>query len=110
MQQATKPLSRGHAVVGGIVAGLIGVVVVAIVMAITALAKGQDIWLGAKGAGAPFLRERAMQPGFDLLAVLVGTISHFAVSIVWGVLFALVAYGLTKPVTIPLGAVWGIVV
>src|SRR5206468_1344331 len=64
----------------------------------------------AKGAGAPFLGERAMQPGFDGAAVLVGVVSHFAVSIVWGALFALLFYGLSRAATVAAGFLWGFVV
>ncbi len=101
---------RGHALGGGIVAGIIGGAVLAIVLLVGAVASGQDIWLGMKGAAAPFLGERAMQPGFDPGAVALGVLAHFAVSIVWGVLFAAVAYGASKAVTVFAGLVWGVVV
>jgi hypothetical protein len=101
---------RKHALRGGVVAGVIGGAVIAIVMVVAALAKGQDIWIGMKGAAAPFSGERAMRPGFDLGAVSLGVLSHFAVSIVWGVLFAAIFYGLTRGVTVAAGALWGIVV
>jgi uncharacterized membrane protein YagU involved in acid resistance len=101
---------RGHALGGGVVAGLVGGAALALVMLIAALIQGHDIWIGMKGAAAPFLHERAMQPGFDATAVALGVVCHFAVSIVWGVLFAAVWYGLSRGVTIGAGAVWGIVV
>lgn len=104
----TRESKRGHAIGGGVMAGVVGGVALALVMLVAAIAKGQDIWPGFKMASAPFLGERAMQPGFDLGAVLAGTASHFAVSIVWGVLFAILFYGLSKPATLAVGALWGI--
>ena len=58
----------------------------------------------------PFLGERATQPGFDMQAVLVGAASHFGISIIWGLLFAMLFNGASKLGTVALGAVWGIVV
>lgn len=101
---------RGRALGGGVVAGVIGGVVIALVMLVAALAKGQDIWPGFKGAAAPFIGERAMQPGFDAGAVVLGVVCHFAVSIVWGVLFAAVFYGLSRGATVAAGVLWGVVV
>jgi hypothetical protein len=101
---------RGHVITGGVVAGLIGGIAIAITLVVAGLAQGQDIWPSLKIAGYPFLGERALQPGFDLGALLVGVASHFAVSIAWGLLFALLFYGASKPATIALGALWGIVV
>src|SRR5437588_426952 len=82
VMERTTDISRGHAVGGGIVAGIIGGVVLAIILSIMYAAHGQSVWLAMKGAGAPFLHERAMQPGFDAPAVLLGLVAHFAVSIV----------------------------
>lgn len=101
---------RNHSLGGGVIAGVIGGAVVATLMLIGALAQGQDIWIGMKGAGAPFLRERAMAPGFDAAAVTLGIICQFAVSIVWGVLFAAIFSGLSRGATVVAGALWGIVV
>src|SRR5205823_1631571 len=98
---------RGHALGGGAVAGIIGGVVIAIALVVGALAKGQDVWPSFKGAAAPFLGERAMRPGFDGAAVLLGVICHFAVSIIWGVLFAAIFFGLSRGATVAAGAVWG---
>jgi hypothetical protein len=101
---------RGNVIMGGVVAGLIGGIAIAIALVVAGLAQGQDIWPNLKGAGYVFLGERAMQPGFDLGAVLVGVASHLAVSIAWGLLFALLFYGASRPATIALGAVWGVIV
>lgn len=102
--------SRVHAAAGGVVAGLIGGAGLAAVMVVTALAKHQDIWPVLTSAGAPFLHERATQPGFELVAVLTGLLGNMAVSVGWGVLFALLFYGLGRPATVMVGAAWGVVV
>ncbi|MDB4953042.1 MAG: hypothetical protein JWO36_611 [Myxococcales bacterium] len=106
----TSHSGRGHSALGGIVAGMIGGIAIALFLIIGNLASGRSVWQGLKGAGTPFLHERAAQPGFDLVAVVVGVLSHFAVSIVWGVLFALVFYGLSRGATMVAGVFWGIVV
>lgn len=102
--------SRGGAAFGGVVAGLIGGLVIQVILLLGATAAGRDPWGVLKFAGAPFLHERAMQPGFDGGAVLVGLICHYGVSVVWGVLFALLAYGLSKGATVLASAAWGVVV
>jgi CBS domain-containing protein len=94
----------------GAIAGLIGGIVLSAVMTGASLARGADVWLGAKLAGAPFLGERAMEPGFDLPAVAVGTLSHLGVSVAWGVLFGLVVRGLSTAATVAAGVGWGFVV
>lgn len=106
----SSELSGRRRITGGVFAGVIGGAVIAIFMLAVSIVKGQDVWSGMKMAGAPFLGERAMLPGFDLGAVLVGVLSHFAVSIVWGVLFGILFHGLGKPATVAVGAIYGIVV
>jgi len=110
MEATTRPIGRGHAAKGGIVAGVIGGIVLSVLMLVMSVSQRQDVWRGAKMAGMPFLGERAAQPGFDLGAVLVGLLSHFAVSIAWGVLFGLIFFGWSKGLTVLMGAFWGIVV
>jgi hypothetical protein len=95
---------------GGAVAGIIAGFVISLFTVATNLAGGRDAWMGMKGAGTPFLGERAMQPGFDAPAVIVGVSSHFAVSIAWGVLFGLLFFGLSKTLTLVAGVFWGLVV
>jgi hypothetical protein len=99
----------GRAVGGGVVAGVAGGLLLALFLVGIAAGHHADVWQTLKGAGAPFLHDRAMRPGFDGLAVLVGVVSHFAVSIVWGVLFGLLALGLERGATVGLGAGWGFV-
>jgi hypothetical protein len=101
---------RGHALGGGVVAGAIGGAALALVLLAAALVQQRDLWTVMKGAAAPFLGERATAPGFELGAVVLGVLAHFAVSIVWGVLFAAIAHGLSRGLTVVAGALWGIVV
>lgn len=98
------------AIRGGVLAGIAGGFALSIFMAISGALKGSDFWMGTKMSGAPFLGERAMQPGFDAGAVAVGVLSHFAVSIIWGLLFALLAWGLSKRATIIAGTLFGLIV
>lgn len=104
------PSERRLILGGGAVAGVVGGIVVSVLMFIMAAARGQNLWVGAKMGAYPFLRDRVMAPGFDAGAVVLGLVDHFAVSIIWGILFALVAFGLSRRATIGAGAVWGIVV
>lgn len=105
---AGSPRLRGLG--GGMFAGFVGGAVLAMYMMAMNLIKGQDIWIGAKLAGWPFLGDAAMAPGFSLGPVLVGLLSHFAVSLVWGALFGLLCIGRSRGATLALGALWGIVV
>jgi hypothetical protein len=79
-------------------------------MTAVALAGGTDPWIAAKIAGAPFLGDRVLKPGWDAWAVSVGVMSHIGVSATWGALFGLLAAGLPAPATIPAGVVWGMIV
>lgn len=99
-----------HALKGGVVAGIIGGVAMSVFMMAMNVFKGQDIWMGAKMPALPLLGERAMEPGFDAWPVLLGMMSHFGVSIGWGVLFALLVFGLARGATVAAGALWGVVV
>lgn len=101
---------KRRAGVGGIVSGFLAGLLLSAVMTAMTLAHGGDPWMGLKGASAPFLGARAMQPGFDLLAVWLGLVCHFAVSIAWGLGFAFLFYGLSRVATLVAGAAWGIVV
>jgi len=100
-----------QAVLGGTVAGIVGGLVVLLFNVAAHLAHGGDAWGAFKGAGAPFLgTARAFAPGFDPYAMGVGFVSHMAVSVAWGMLFTLFAYGLSKGMTLVAGLAWGIVV
>jgi len=110
MEAIARPAGRRRSVTGGIVAGLVSGVFLSAMNTAMMLARRGDVWSGLKGAGMPFLGERAAQPGFDAGAVLVGFLSHLAVSATWGLLFGVLFYGFSKGLTVVLGALWGIVV
>ena len=108
---ATNRAEAKSALKGGAAAGAIAGAVLTAFMIVMALVKGMDPWQTAlKGAAAPLLGDAAMRPGFELGPVLLGLVCHFAVSIGWGLLFGLIAYGLSKPMTMLAGALWGVVV
>lgn len=95
---------------GGVIAGLAAGLFLTLMMLLTFSLKGQDLWLAFKGTSVPFFGKRAMVPGFDLAPVVVGAIAHYAISAGWGFLFGILAYGLSRPLTLLAGALWGIVV
>ncbi|MET0591989.1 MAG: hypothetical protein ABW133_04770 [Polyangiaceae bacterium] len=104
------PIDTRHAVQRGGFAGITAGVVLTLIMTVMSAAAGKDVWYGIKGAAAPFMRERAMSPGFDLPAVILGFGTHLVVSAVWGILFAIVFYGFDRMAKIVGGVLWGIVV
>lgn len=105
------PPERRSTFGAGLFAGLIGGAVLSLVMTGLDAIQGRDIWVGAKFAGLPFLGPTAvLRPGFELVPVFIGVLSHFAVSAVWGILFAWLVDGRSKPATIAAGAAWGLVV
>lgn len=107
----TDHVMKGQAAIGGTVAGILGGTLITALVIVTGLARSADaMWRGLKLAGLPFMHDRALEPGFDLNAVIVGVATHFAVSIAWGLLFALAVYGIGKGATVLAGAVWGVVV
>src|SRR5262245_14912664 len=95
---------------GGAVAGIVGGLVIAFWTASVGAALGDDLWVATKTAASPILGARVLLPGFDGTAVLLGILCHFAVSLLWGVLFAAVAFGLSRRATIWAGTLWGILV
>jgi hypothetical protein len=107
---APPPENRLGAWKGGAVAGLMGGALLSCYMFLRNLIGGRDVWQGMKMAGLPFLGEAATQPGFAAGPVLAGILSHFAVSIAWGILFAWLFYGVSRRGTVAFGALWGIVV
>jgi hypothetical protein len=101
---------RGHAIGGGAIAGVLAGIALALALVAMAVATGHDVWLSLKGAGAPVFPDRAQAPGFDAAAVALGVAGHFAISIVWGIVFAAIFYGLSRTGTIFAGILWGFVV
>src|SRR5262245_45187355 len=101
---------RKRAAIGGIVAGLVAGLLLALFMLVMNLLARQDIWVGMKSAGIPFLGEAATRPGFDVIPVVVGVATHLAISAAWGLVFGMLFYGLSKIATVLLGALWGVVI
>ena len=110
METTMTRTNWGRAFGGGIVAGIVAGLVLAAYLVGMNVVDGKDIWLPLKGAGVPLIGDRATQPGFDLNAILVGAGAHFGISIIWGLLFAMLFKGASKLGTVTLGAVWGIAV
>lgn len=105
------PRERARATKGGVLAGLVGGLVLSIFMLVMNVVTGQDVWVGAKFAALPFLGiDRVMHPGFEAGPVALGTASHFAVSAAWGLVFGLIFYDFGKTATVVAGAFWGVVV
>jgi hypothetical protein len=117
------------AVKGGIVAGLVGAMELALfrvglaamlywVVALVVndrryyparFARGL-IWSAVKLPAFVFVRGRALEPGFDGSIVALGVLSHVVMSLCWGVLFGLVAHGLSRRAILGLGVAWGVMI
>jgi hypothetical protein len=95
---------------GGVAAGLVAGVFMSVFLAVMNAILGRDVLQGLKFAGVPLLGRRALEPGFDHVAIVVGVFDHLMVSIFWAVLFALLFHGLGKGLTLLAGAFWGLVV
>jgi hypothetical protein len=102
--------SARERLVAGMLAGLVGGIVLSAFLTLLSIMDGTDVWIGAKVAGVPLLGERALQPGFDAGAVLVGVTSHLGVSMTWGALFGLLVGGCPGTIVVVAGLAWGIVV
>jgi hypothetical protein len=108
MAQTSGKSRTGQLIAEGVMAGILGALVLAALMV---AAHGTDrLWTALKLAAYPFLGDRVMRPAFDARAVLLGVACHLAVGIVWGVLFALLVDGFSRTATVLLGAFWGVVV
>jgi len=105
-----SPIETRRALVRGAIAGVAAGVVLTLMMTVMSATGGKDIWYGIKGASAPFFGSRAMQPGLDVVPVLVGLVSHLVISAGWGALFAIIVEGWNRAVTLMSGVVWGFVV
>lgn len=94
----------------GAVAGLVGGIVSAAWGLLMSPILGTDVLAETKLAAVPLLGDAAMQPGNAPLALLVGGVSHMAVSIAWGIVFALAWCESSPLVTIFAGALFGVAV
>ncbi len=106
----TRTEDRHLMFAGGALAGLVGGLVVGALTLTAGAVRGQAPWVGMKIAAYPFLGDRVLRPGFDAGAVALGLLDHLAVSAVWGILFALLAFGLARWATVGFGAAWGLIV
>ena len=95
---------------GGLIAGLLAGSVLSLVMTVLHIATGQDLWIGMKLAGYPVLGEEALQPGFEPVPVIIGLLCHLTMSAVWGILFGIMVYRMSRPATVVFGVFWGVVV
>ena len=110
MEATMNQANRSRAAGGGLLAGILSGIVLAIYLVAMSVTQGGDMWQPLKGAGFPFLGERAFQPGFDLTAVMVGVGAHLGISMIWGLVFGVLFFGASKFGTLILGALWGVVV
>jgi hypothetical protein len=94
---------------GGVIAGLISGLVILVVLAIINAVEEKSVLGGLKFASYPFFGKRVFEPGFDHVTIVAGVASHMAVSMVWGTLFALIFFGLSRRMTLLAGAFWGLV-
>ncbi|MRG93473.1 hypothetical protein [Polyangium spumosum] len=92
---------------GGVIAGIFGGIVLTLYGLLAMVARGGDPWLTFKAPAAPFFPELAFAPGFDAAVVALGIIIHFAISIGWGALFGLFAFGANPLRTVLFGAAYG---
>src|SRR5688572_24748848 len=98
-----------HAMKGGLIAGIVAGLALATFMTTVNVISGHDVWATMKFAALPFVAARALAPGFDPLAIVLGVSLHMAVSISWGLLFALLFFGASRVTTVFAGAAWGLV-
>ncbi|HET6583299.1 MAG TPA: hypothetical protein VFG69_07625 [Nannocystaceae bacterium] len=92
------------------IAGSVGGAVLAALLVLLNVMRGYDPWVPLKTAAYPLLGELAIETGFAVIQVVLGILTHFAISIGWGILFALLFYGLSRAATLGVSLVWGAVV
>ena len=107
---ARPSIQPSHGVRIALFAGRVGGLVLAVFWIATALAGGGDAWQPLEMAAAPVLGPRALVPGFDLSALVLGVILHFAIAAMWGATFGFFFHGLAARGTAIAGALFGIVV
>jgi hypothetical protein len=89
-------------------AGLIGGIVVALWAGLMCPILGTDPHHETRLAAASLLGDAALRPGSGPLALLVGGTCHLAVSIAWGIAFALVGSARSPIAMLAAGAVFGV--
>jgi hypothetical protein len=66
------------------------------------------VWVALKFPAHPFVGQRTLEPGFDAPVVALGLLTHFTCAIAGGLLFGLAASGRSRPTTVALGLLWGL--
>ncbi len=94
----------------GAIAGIVGGVVSAVWGLVLSPILGTDVLQETRLAAVPLLGRAALRPDHAALALLVGGASHFAVSMAWGVVFALLWRAASPLATIAAGALFGPIV
>lgn len=107
---AMRRNERRQAVKGGAVAGLAGGLLMILFAVMNALAMPGDTWAAFKTPSYPFFGEQALSQQFAAGPVILGILLHLLVAAAWGVLFGLLAYGLSTGATLAAGATFGVVV
>lgn len=105
-----NPNEGDRCVIGGAVGGLVGGFALVVFGVAYALVNGVDAWPAVKAAALPLYGMRVFAPGFDFFPVLIGLSNHFAISMIWGAVFAVLAYGLPRMATLVAAFAWGLVV
>ena len=103
-----NPNEGERCVAGGVAAGVAAGLALLVLVIAQAGINGGSPWPVLKFASLPWFGTRVLETGFDALPVLVGLIVHFAVSIGWGVAFAVLVYGLSHWATLAASLGWGI--
>jgi len=94
----------------GIGAGIVGGVVSAAWGLLMSPILGTDLVRETRLAAGPLLGAAALAPGNASLALVVGGASHMAVSVAWGVVFALASRSRSPAATLAAGVPFGILV
>lgn len=94
---------------GGVAGGLTGGLALSLLTAFRSIDAHRDVWTQLKIPALPFFGARAMDAGFAFWPVAVGVATHLAFALSWGLLFAIFAYGLSRPATVLVAPLFGIV-
>jgi hypothetical protein len=107
---ATNGNEARQALKGGVVAGIVGGVVLTVFMVLMNVVRGDDPYVPMKTAAYPLLGEIVSNTGPAVGPILLGLAMHMIVSIGWGILFGVLFYGLSKVATLGVSLLWGVVV
>jgi len=107
---ATNGWEARRAVKGGVVAGIVGGVVLTVFMVLMNVMRGDDPYIPMKTAAYPFLGDTVFATGPAVGPIALGLLTHLIVSIGWGIMFGVLFYGLSKVATLVVSLVWGVVV